>query len=58
MSILIKCKNTKNIILRKGAYKYVLLIDICDRNPMFGKYSLQNLQGQEMRFRLLALSLN
>ena len=37
------------IMPSKGTYGYALLIDTCYRNPMFGKYTLHNLQGQSMQ---------
>ena len=46
------------IVPRYGAYRYALLIDICYRNPMFVKHSLNNLHGQSTQSHFLTLSLN
>ena len=51
-------ENLQFIMSNYSGYRYALLIDICYRNPMFGKCSLYSLQGQSIQSHFLALYLN
>ena len=51
-------ENSWFILPRQCDYRYALYIDICYRNPIFGKYSLHILHGQSIQSHFLTLSLN
>ena len=51
MQKLIKIQEHFSFIMpRLDAYRFALLIDMCYRNPMFGKYTLHNLNGQSINW--------